>query len=61
MIKEAGIISQFQKELLIRFSKLPDAGSFYLTGGTALAEFYLHHRISFDLDLFTSENQLILL
>lgn len=28
---------------------------FYLTGGTALAEFYLHHRLSEDIDLF-SEN-----
>jgi predicted nucleotidyltransferase component of viral defense system len=26
---------------------------FYLTGGTALAEFYLHHRYSDDLDFFT--------
>src|SRR3989339_1174572 len=26
---------------------------FYLTGGTALAEFYLHHRLSEDIDLFS--------
>ena len=26
---------------------------FYLTGGTALAEFYLHHRLSDDIDLFS--------
>lgn len=26
---------------------------FYLTGGTALAEFYLHHRLSEDIDFFT--------
>ncbi|MBI3384876.1 nucleotidyl transferase AbiEii/AbiGii toxin family protein [Candidatus Gottesmanbacteria bacterium] len=26
--------------------------NFYLTGGTALSEFYLHHRLSEDLDLF---------
>jgi len=30
---------------------------FYLTGGTALAEFYLKHRISEDLDLFTEEEE----
>ncbi len=30
--------------------------NFYLTGGTALAEFYLHHRLSEDIDLF-SEHQ----
>jgi hypothetical protein len=29
--------------------------SFFLTGGTALSVFYLHHRISDDLDLFTLE------
>lgn len=28
---------------------------FYLTGGTALAEFYLAHRRSYDIDLFTTE------
>ncbi len=38
---------------------MPDAGRFYLTGGTALAEFYLGHRRSFDLDLFTAEQGLI--
>ncbi|MEK7095443.1 MAG: nucleotidyl transferase AbiEii/AbiGii toxin family protein [Patescibacteria group bacterium] len=30
--------------------------AFYLGGGTALAEFYLHHRLSEDLDFF-SENE----
>lgn len=29
--------------------------SYYLAGGTALAEFYLHHRISEDIDLFTRD------
>lgn len=28
---------------------------FYLTGGTALAEFYLHHRLSEDLDFFSEQ------
>lgn len=28
---------------------------FYLSGGTALAEYYLHHRYSEDLDFFTEE------
>jgi hypothetical protein len=27
---------------------------FFLTGGSALGLFYLHHRISYDLDLFTT-------
>lgn len=30
---------------------------FYLTGGTALAEFYLKHRLSEDLDLFTQDQE----
>jgi predicted nucleotidyltransferase component of viral defense system len=30
------------------------ANYFYLTGGTALARFYFHHRESLDLDLFTN-------
>lgn len=29
--------------------------AFYLTGGTALAEFYLHHRLSEDLDFFSEK------
>src|SRR3989304_4621433 len=29
--------------------------SFYLTGGTALAGFYLHHRLSEDLDFFSEQ------
>lgn len=30
-------------------------GNFFLTGGTALSVFYLHHRLSDDLDFFTRE------
>lgn len=30
---------------------------FYFTGGTALAEFYLKHRLSEDIDLFTPEEE----
>lgn len=39
---------------------VPDQERFYLSGGTALAEFYLAHRLSFDLDFFTTEGGLIL-
>jgi predicted nucleotidyltransferase component of viral defense system len=58
--KSKGTISKAQKELLKLFSKLPDSSQFYLTGGTALAEFYLGHRKSFDLDLFTAQKELVL-
>jgi len=33
------------------------AKHFYLTGGTALAEFYLRHRLSEDIDLFTERRE----
>jgi len=60
MLKSKGIITDLQKEVLLSFSNLMDSQHFYLTGGTALAEFYLGHRKSFDLDLFTAEKGLIL-
>ena len=31
------------------------AKKFYLTGGTALSEFYFQHRLSEDIDLFSEE------
>jgi hypothetical protein len=60
MLKGKGILSNFQYTFLKLFGGLPDQEYFYLTGGTALAEYYLGHRLSFDLDLFTSETDLIL-
>lgn len=60
MLKGKGIISDLQKEVLLSLSDLTDFQHFYLTGGTALAEFYLGHRKSFDLDLFTSEKGLVM-
>lgn len=49
------ILSDFQKQLLALFQKSPLAKTYYLAGGTALAEFYLHHRKSEDLDFFTQQ------
>jgi predicted nucleotidyltransferase component of viral defense system len=60
MLTGKGILSQYQKSFLRLFSNLPDQERFYLTGGTALAEYYLGHRLSYDLDLFTDEADLIL-
>ena len=54
-----GILSGFQDTFLHFFASLPDQERFCLTGGTALAEYYLGHRLSDDLDLFTSEAGLI--
>jgi len=51
------ILSQNQKDFLEIISKDKlICDNFYLTGGTALAEFYLKHRLSEDLDFF-SENE----
>ena len=51
------ILSKNQKDLLTILAKQKlITDNFYLTGGTALAEFYLHHRLSEDLDFF-SENE----
>lgn len=60
MLFSKGIITGLQKKILSVFSKLPDSEHFYLTGGTALTDFFLGHRRSFDLDLFTTEQKLIL-
>ena len=60
MLTGKGILSGLQNTFLHFFASLPDQKQFYLTGGTALAEYYLGHRLSYDLDLFTSEPDLII-
>ena len=50
------VFTEEQKNLLLRFRDSPLCQRFYLTGGTALAAFYLHHRLSEDLDFFSEEN-----
>jgi predicted nucleotidyltransferase component of viral defense system len=45
---------QLQDKFLDLFFSGPFAQDFYLTGGTALARFYFHHRESIDLDMFTN-------
>lgn len=50
------ILTKEQQLLLSLISKQKDlVNSFYLSGGTALAQYYLHHRISEDLDFFSLE------
>jgi hypothetical protein len=49
------LLSPLQAAVLDRAK--PQACEFFLTGGVALGAFYLHHRMSFDLDFFaTSED-----
>lgn len=48
------ILSSTQKQILEILAKNSSfIKNFYLTGGTALSEYYLHHRFSEDLDFFS--------
>lgn len=50
------ILSDNQKKVLWLLSKEKIiSDNFYLSGGTALAEFYLNHRLSEDLDFFSEK------
>ena len=49
------ILTPFQHKLLKTIGTTGIADNFYLTGGTALAEFFLQHRLSEDLDFFTAD------
>ena len=51
MIRE--ILHERQIAFLEAVGRSPLSGNFYLTGGTALAAFYLKHRFSEDLDFFS--------
>ena len=49
------ILTPSQTRLLTEFSRSSLNDFFFLTGGTALSAFYLHHRLSEDLDFFTEQ------
>ncbi|MBI3589727.1 MAG: nucleotidyl transferase AbiEii/AbiGii toxin family protein [Candidatus Liptonbacteria bacterium] len=56
--KPETILTPHQKEVLDRVSSEDYfASRYYLAGGTALAEFYLKHRLSEDLDFFTEKQE----
>lgn len=52
---EQEILKEWQKKVIDFIFSKSELGNFYLTGGTALAGYYLHHRISDDLDFFSYE------
>jgi hypothetical protein len=60
VLRGKGLLTPIQRAFVEAFARLPEQERFYLAGGTALAEFYLGHRLSFDLDFFTPEAALIL-
>jgi predicted nucleotidyltransferase component of viral defense system len=47
------LLTPLQRRLIREIGQSPLREEFFLTGGTALAALYLHHRYSVDLDLFT--------
>lgn len=52
------ILTPKQSQFLERIQVEPEITKrFYLTGGTALSAFYLHHRLSYDIDLFTENEE----
>jgi len=53
------VLTQIQKKILGHLKDLPELEAFYLTGGTALSQFYLGHRKSDDLDFFTPIEELL--
>ncbi|MEK6815835.1 MAG: nucleotidyl transferase AbiEii/AbiGii toxin family protein [Nitrospirota bacterium] len=53
------VLSPFQKKVLSVFSSIEESRAFHMTGGTALAAFFLGHRLSEDIDFFTPDEHLI--
>lgn len=60
MLKSKGTISNIQKDALLVISRTSGMDRFCLAGGTALADYYLAHRKSFDLDIFAGEKDIVL-
>lgn len=54
-MKKPQILTKIQKEFLDCFGRNDLSKSFYLTGGTALSEYYIPYRYSEDLDFFSEE------
>ena len=54
-MSRTNILTSFQTDFLKQFGKTSLTESFFLTSGTALSAFFLHHRFSEDLDFFTEQ------
>jgi len=54
---EQSILTSDQLVALACLKANPLSSAFYLAGGTALSEYYFHHRFSDDLDFFTEEKE----
>ena len=62
MVQKVSILTEEQEEFLsLAGQSKYISKNFYFTGGTPLAEFYLKHRLSEDLDLFIEEEEVRIL
>ncbi len=52
------VVDKTLSEAIEKFFSYQDWKGLYLTGGTCLAEYYFGHRVSFDMDLFTTDRDL---
>lgn len=57
--KEKGPLTELQQEIINTLKSIEEAKEFYFTGGSALAAYHLHHRLSEDMDFFTPTEDLI--
>ena len=55
-MKANSVLTPLQHRFLQAFFAHQVGTRFFLTGGTALAAFYLHHRLSRDVALFTTDD-----
>lgn len=53
---EQTVLTPAQKQVIALIAREPKLAVYYLSGGTALAAYHLHHRVSEDLDFFTRED-----
>ncbi len=60
MLRSSGLLTPLQRAFIAGFAMLPDQTQFCLAGGTALAEYYCGHRLSYDHGFFTGEADLVL-
>ena len=55
-MSQGSLLTPLQREFLKEFFARQTGQLFFLTGGTALAEYYFQHRFSEDIDLFTTDD-----
>lgn len=57
--KEKEPLTELQQEIINTLNGLEESKELYFTGGSALSAYYLHHRLSEDLDFFTPAEDMI--